>query len=152
MPTIESVRAIKDPGKRATQAAKIIRAARARADEARQERDAAAMSLHRHYNWGPVDVYRAIGVSRSAFVDIAERVGRIGKISNAEQVMSRAAATVARNETLANEAREVRDEAATGMLNGRYRKPGGGAYRNSEVAKCTGLTTARVAQLRQGRR
>lgn len=155
MPTIDAVRQIKDPLKRAAAAAKVNRAAQERADTARWGRDCAAVSLHKHYHWEPVDIYRALDVSRSLFVRICERVkaeGPVRKIPDAERVMTRTAATVARNEALVEESRLVRDEAVMGMLNGRYRKPGGGTYRNAEVAKATSLTTARVAQLRHGRR
>jgi hypothetical protein len=152
MPTIDAVRKTKDPAKRAQGAAKIGRQAQDRADAARLERDRAAVSLYKHYGWEPVEVYRALDVSRSLFVRICERVGPVQKVPNAEQVMNRAARTVARNEALVEEARVVRDEAATGMLHGKYRKPGGETFRNAEVAKCTKLSTARIAQLRHGRR
>lgn len=155
MSTIAKVRALPDPDKRAAQAARINRQAQERADEARVIRDRAAVSLHLHYDWKPVEVYRALGVSRSLFVRMIERVtddGPLKRVPDAERVMKRAAKTVERNEALVEESREVRDEAAEGMLNGRYRKPGGGTYRNAEVARLTHLTTARVAQLRKGTR
>lgn len=155
MTPIDKARALPDPAKRAQASARLNRAAQERADTARVERDRAAVSLHLHYGWKPVQVYRALDVSRSLFVRMCERVtadGPLRRVPDAEKVMRRAAATVARNDAIVEESREVRDEAAIGMLSGFYRKPDGGAYRNAEVADLTGLTTARVAQLRHGSR
>lgn len=155
MPTIDAVRALPDPAERAKEASKINHAAQERADAARVERDRAAVSLHLHYGWKPVQVYRTLDVCRTSFVLMVGRVapsGRLPKVPDAEQVMKRAAATVARNEALVGESREVRDEAVTRMLNGKYRQPDGSPYRNADVHRLTGLTTARVAQLRKGTR
>lgn len=153
MPSTATVRAIEDPAKRARAAARIVRDAEAKANEARYERDMAAVILHLREGWKPVEVYRALGVSRGLFVRMVQRApADLPPMADPDKAMRKAARTVERLDTTCEEAREVRDEAAAGMLAGKYRKPDGTLYRNADVARLTGLTTARIAQLRAGRR
>jgi hypothetical protein len=132
----------------------------AKAEASRAERDAALVSLHVHEGWTPVQCYRLVDVSRGLFVRMmakaeeqAEQSGdEIPHVPDAEKTAKRAARELARHDAALDQYRDKRDDDAVPMLNGAIRKDDGGMYRNAEVARMTGLTTARVAQLRHGER
>jgi hypothetical protein len=73
-------------------------------------------------------------------------------VPDAKKVAVRAHRNAQHFEDMITQAREMRDEVAEAMLSGTLRKPTGEQYRNADVARLLDLTTARIAQLRQGRR
>jgi hypothetical protein len=100
----------------------------------------------------PVDVYRVIGVSRGMFVRMMHRAPReLPQIDDAPKVAAAAAAECARYDAMNKEARAIRDEAIMALLNG-DRATGRQPVSNADVARLSGLTTPRVAQLRYGTR
>jgi hypothetical protein len=146
--------------KRVKAASRRVREFNEKAEQARLLRDTAVVSLHAHEGWPPVECYRLIGVSRGLFVrmmdrarTVAQETGQgIPKVANAQKVAAKAARDLNRYEGTLLRERDARDEDAEAMLNGRIRKADGTVYRNADLARLTGLTTARVAQLRQGTR
>lgn len=120
--------------------------ANARLAEAKAERAKAMEGV----TYTPVDVYRDIlGVSRGLFVRMTQRAPeQLPDIPDAEQVATKAANDVDRYDALAAEALRIRNEVTDDLLNGLT----GPAMRNADIARMTGLTTARVAQLRLGTR
>lgn len=146
--------------KRVRDNSKRVRDLDAKIRRARAARDAAVVSLHFHDGWAPVKCYRLIGVSRGLFVRMTTRAKNaaestgvgLARVEKAEQVAKRAARDLARYEAARDYARDARDADADAMLNGRALTPDGTVYRNAELARLTGLTTARVAQLRHGGR
>lgn len=157
MLSIDKVRALDDPIERVKAAAELVRKAEERADNARSMRDMAAVVAHLDDGVSPVTMYRdVLKCSRGLFVRIIQRApSKRPKVEDAVEVARESARAVKRNETVAEEARIVRDETALLLMNGgkdpltrRKVVP----VSNAHIARVTGLTTARIAQVRTGTR
>jgi hypothetical protein len=116
--------AVDDPRERLRLAAESARLAAERGDKARDKRNAAARQLAQTRK--AVRVWKdTLGITRNLWTGSASEETR-------------------RWDKVATDARRIRDETATGLMNGAYGPPA----RNAEVVALTGLTSARVAQLR----
>jgi len=143
VPTLASVVKIKDPLLRATRAAEIVHDAQERAEATRNARDLAALHLERVQHWRPVDIVDLIGVSRGLFVRIRQRgPAHLPVIDNAEDVARTMGEETIKWDTLAKQAGLVRDNAI-------YEARQAGIS-NADLHRATGLTTARIAQLKHG--
>lgn len=155
MKSVASVAKIIDPMKRLTAAAALVREAEAAAEHARAERDMATIVAHLDQGVRPVVLYRdTLAVSRGLFNRIIQRapVDR-PEIPDAKTVAGKAARQVRKYEAIVEQAREIRDTAALMLMNGRdaqgNKVP---TVTNADISRATGLTTARVAQMRTGTR
>lgn len=155
MKSVASVAKIIDPMKRLTAAAALVREAEAAAERARAERDMATIVAHLDQGVPPVVLYRdTLAVSRGLFNRIIQRApAERPTIDNAKAVAGKAAKQVRKFEAIVEQAREIRDTAALNLMNGRdeqgNRVP---PVSNADISRATGLTTARVAQMRTGTR
>lgn len=145
MPSLASVSKIEDLAKRARDAARIAKSAQVKADLHRPTRDAAALAMLRA-GAQPVEVYRLIGVSRGLFVRMARRplTSNPPVFADPKATAAASAKECAKWDRLAEQARAVRDQAAYAMKDA--------GRTNADVARATGLTTARVAKLFDRRR
>lgn len=157
MRSADDVRAIPDPLERVAAAADLVRKAEERAENARAMRDMAAIVAHLDDGVPPVTMYRdVLGCSRGLFVRIIQRApAKRPKMEGAVEQARESAAAVRRHEAIIEAAREVRDSTALLLMNG-GKDPVTGQkvtpVSNADIARATGLTTARVAQVRTGTR
>jgi DNA-binding transcriptional regulator YiaG len=181
MPSVDAIRAIPDPEKRARDAESHLGPARAERDmaalvlarpyyqvceqynpkiEAAKEADddaevrrltAAKAAAMKPVTWHPVRIYRdTIHVSRGLFNRMLGREPvALPDWPDADRRARRATAVVERWEPYVNDARKIRDEAVDRLMR---RHDGQAPLRNAEVARLLGVSTARVAQMRHGRR
>lgn len=143
--------AVADPRERAEQAAELVRYAHAHAEKARLERNRAALAMYNQDGMSAATVWRdTLGISRNLWNRVLDRWDA-GEIEPAEGLTDprgaakRAADRVRHWEKVEEEARAIRDEVALDLMDGSY---GGPPLRNAEVVRLTGLTSARVAQMR----
>jgi hypothetical protein len=147
-PTLGTVRKIKDPMERVKAAATLVEDAQRRGDEARRQRDMYALHLDKVLGWRPVDIVRQVQVSRSLYVRIRDRyptvlVEKAKSLTGDVPALAKAAgAEAVKWDRIAAEGIEIRDAAIEEAING--------GIRNAEVARATGLSTARIAQIRTG--
>lgn len=114
-------------------------------------RDAKNRDLAAEAKFRPVDAYRTTGVSRSLFVRIISRApADLDPIAHPDKAARKHAEAVTKYDTVTEEARQIRDDAITTCLT--PVADGGLGMSNADVARLTGLTTARIAQMRLGRR
>ena len=154
MQTVAKVRKIADPVKRMAAAARLTEEAGWEADKARTRRDLAAVTLQRLHGWKQVDVRKLLGCSRALIVRIEKRAPDVidPEIKDPEKVIREAMPVIARYAEIEAAAREIRDAVVSDMLTGDIRRPDGRVYTNAEVARMTGLSTPRIAQIRTGHR
>jgi len=157
MRSVESVRSIPDPLERVEKAADLVHKAEERADNARAMRDMATIVAHLDHGVPPVTLYRdTLQCSRGLFVRIIQRApAKRDKMDDPVAQARESAAAVRRHEAVIEEARAIRDETALLLMNGGIDPVSGQKVipvSNAEIAKRTGLTTARVAQVRTGTR
>lgn len=144
---LAEIAAMSDDRFRAEEASSFADAVTEHADAVRTARDQAATALRRYHGWTPVECYRLIDVTRTLFakidarntargVDPRYRRSKRAAMSDAEQY----APQVPEWDALAEEARDVRDEAIRALIRS--------GLRNVEIAKITGLTEARIAQVK----
>lgn len=157
MRSVDDVRAIPDPLERVAAAAELVRKAEERADAARSMRDMATIVAHLDDGVSPVTLYRdTLQCSRGLFVRIIQRApAKRAKMDNALAQAGESAAAVRRHEAVIEQARAIRDETALLLMNGGkdpVTKAKITPVSNAEIARATGLTTARVAQVRTGTR
>ena len=157
MQSIDKVRAISDPLERVAAAADLVRKAEERADAARSMRDMATIVAHLDDGVPPVTLYRdVLKCSRGLFVRIIQRApAKRPKMDNAVDQARESAAAVRRHEDVIEQARAIRDETALLLMNGGkdpVTKKKITPVQNADIARATGLTTARVAQVRTGTR
>lgn len=147
MPTVEKVRSLSDVEERAREAAKIVKAAEYKAKLERTKRDIAAVVLVKRDDELPIRVAELIGVSRGLMFRMFDHMEEadLPEIDDPRKTAEKAGKAVQKWDAQAEEAREIRDEAIMAML-------GSPRWRNADVARITGLTTARIAQMRQGKR
>jgi hypothetical protein len=147
METVEWVGNQAAPLERVSAAAALAEPAEAAADNARGARDLAACWAHLDDGVPAVTMYRdVLGVSRSLFVRIIQRApADRPPVKRAKAVAKAKAVKVREFEEVAEAAREIRDTTALLLMNE-------GNVPNAEVSRRTGLTTARIAQLRTGTR
>lgn len=144
--TVERVAAVAAPEKRAKAAADAVRKATAAVDKARVTRDNTAVWLVRA-GARPVEVQQRMGMARNqrnAYVRIVQRLGEApvpdhSSTRNAWRTLDRAVARMTEHAAVASEARVLRDQAAQAMVDA--------GARSMDVAKATGLTSARVSQM-----
>lgn len=153
----DDLRSISDPLERVAAAADLVRKAEVRAENARAMRDMAAIVAHLDDGVPPVTMYRdVLQCSRGLFVRIIQRApAKRTKIDGAVEQARESAAAVRRHEAVIEAAREVRDETALLLMNGGTDPVSGDEVKpisNADIARATGLTTARVAQVRTGTR
>jgi hypothetical protein len=151
MTELRDVRRVRDPLKRIAAAAALAREAEEIAEEARARRDRAAVVLRHDYDMTPVAIYRdVLGMGRSLFNRILDRtevpVSEGGALPLVEEVIEQAKAdseTVRKYDEIATKARDIRDTTALDLIDS-------GKASNADVSRVTGLSTARIAQLRKG--
>lgn len=162
--TIGAIGRITDPVERLKAAAALTAEAETAAKERRSLRDMAVIVARLDHDVPPVRIYRDLDISRALFNRILQRApsdaDRAAIVAEHPErfadPMATAATVVAEVrhfEQRVEEAREVRDALAQGLMNGE--DPDGKPVppvSNAEIARITGLTTARVAQLRTGGR
>jgi hypothetical protein len=154
MQTVARVKKIADPVKRVAAAARLTDEAGWEADKARTRRDLAAVTLRRVHNWRQVDVRNLLGCSRALIVRIEERAPDViePEIQDPENVIREAMPVIERYAAIEAAARDIRDAVVSDMLTGEIKRPDGRVYTNAEVARMTGLSTPRIAQIRTGNR
>jgi hypothetical protein len=150
-----TIAAIADPLERLKASADLVRKSEEYAERARAMRDMAAIVAHLDDDVPPVVLYRdVLECSRGLFVRIIQRApAKRPKIDDALDVTRESAAAVRRHEEIATAARQVRDETAMLLMSGGTDPISGEevkAITNADVARATGLTTARIAQMRTG--
>lgn len=129
--------------------------AKTAATEARARRDMAVIVAHLDQGVAPVTLYRdTLKCSRTMFNKIIMRAPENRpEIPDALEVARQATKDAARYDEIEDKAHRLRDETAGMLMNGLTvdgkRVP---PVPNAEIARRTGLTTARVAQLRTGTR
>jgi hypothetical protein len=133
-----------DPRERCRLAADSARIAAERAEKERGIRNSAGLQLAQTRK--AVGVWRdTLGITRNLWKRITEDPdAKPGTYKDPEATAKRAADRTRHWEKIATDARAVRDATATGLMNGAYGPPA----RNAEVVALTGLSSARVAQLR----
>lgn len=101
----------------------------------------------------PSDVYKMLDVSRNLVNRLLMRMpsGDLPPVLNPKRTAREAHAKMPACEALIEQAKEIRDTAALILMSGedddgRTFEP----VSNADVARATGLTTARIAQLREG--
>lgn len=101
----------------------------------------------------PAAVWRdAMGISRGMFARLIRRAPAVlPDIPNAYEVAKAARVECELYDAINDQARTIRDRAVAVLLNGDAKR-GIQPISNADVARITGLTTARVAQMRYGRR
>lgn len=158
---------IPDTPKRLAAAADLVREIKDRNDTLVSERNLLMLVLLRQHGWKKMDIIRAAGVSRTAFVgkpypgdpdrDVKPNPG--GLLAREPSVLPEVKGTseglgqrleAIRNEIAslrdtAKEARRIRDEAVEELL---FRRDD--PWPNHKVCEVSGLDSARVAQLRIG--
>lgn len=98
----------------------------------------------------PADVYKPMGVSRAALIEMIEDLPeQLPKLRNPDQALLDARADVDRYTAIEAAARNVRNRAVDRLLHGDGTTT---TMSNADVARITRLTTARIAQLRKGTR
>lgn len=128
------------PEQQAQAAAEAWKAADARVRYARQRRDAAALHLLRNEGRKPVEVYRPANLSRRLFQPIAASCkGPAPVVENAEADLERYGQEFWLAKGDAEAAAAARTRACRAMLTA--------GYRNADVARAAGLSTARVTQI-----
>lgn len=155
MKSPDKVAAISDRTTRLTAACELLEQAEAKATEARALRDMATIVAHLDDGVSPVRLYRdVLGVSRALFNRVKQRApAERPSIPNAEQAAGKAAKKVAEYEAVADRARHIRDETAIAMMNGAADDGSKVTpVSNADIARLTGLSTARIAQMRTGTR
>lgn len=157
MTPLERARVIEDPLKRVKVAAELARKAEERAERARQVRDMAACVAHLDDGVPPVEMYRdVLECSRGLFVRIIQRApAERPDMKAARRQAAESAKAARRHEEVIEGARALRDETILLLLNGGTDPVTGtpvAPISNADVARATGLTTARVAQVRTGAR
>lgn len=157
MLSVDDLRSITDPLERVEKAAELVRKAEDRANAARSMRDMATIVAHLDDGVPPVTLYRdTLECSRGLFVRIIQRApARRPKMEGALDQARESAQAVRRHEATIEAARIVRDETALLLMNGGKDPVTGEKVKpvsNAEIARATGLTTARVAQVRTGTR
>jgi hypothetical protein len=157
-----------NPVERVRVLSEVIRTAESTADEYRPIRDAAAIALRLDYGVKPVKVYRCAHVNRNAHARLVRKAKDEARLpEGAIRVVPRqtylteegawialidAADRVQAAKDQAERAREERNALILPMLLGRVRKPDGRIYTDADIADMTGLTSARVAQIKSGSR
>lgn len=172
MKSIQAVESIVDLPERLSAASALEREARAAQDAARGQRNLAALIAHLDHGVAPVTLYREImGVSRGAFNKYLRHPTapsaevRAQHIADDPEAYGDAEACIATlNEAVRKErqygarkvnARKVRDDAALLLMGAHPDEAapvGTPLLSNAEIVHRTGLTSARVAQLRTGSR
>lgn len=153
----DDLRSIPDPIERIAAAAEVVRKAEERAEAARAMRDRATIVAHLDDGVPPITMYRdVLDCSRGLFVRIIQRApAKRPKMDDAIEQARESALAVKRHEATIEAARVVRDETALLLMNGGTDPVTGEKVRpvsNARIADATGLTTARVAQVRTGTR
>ena len=100
----------------------------------------------------PVDVYKMLGVARSLVNRILMRMPNdpLPVMRNPEKVAKASHDKIPEWEAVVEQAREIRNKAALDLMTGENDT---GVYTsNADIARATHLTTARVAQIREGAR
>ena len=157
MRAVDDVRAIPDPLERLAAAAALVEKAKERADAARSMRDMAVVVAHLDDGVPPVTLYRdVLKCSRGLVVRIIQRApAKREKMADALGQARESADAVRRHEAVIQAARPIRDETALLLMNGGTDPVTGEAVApmsNADIARATGLSTARVAQVRTGTR
>ena len=155
MSNIEKIRSIEDPIERLAAASELAKKAEERAERARAMRDMAAVVAHLDDGVAPVTLYRdVLGCSRSLFVRMIQRApAQRPKIAEAIEVARESAEAVRRHSAVASDARDVRDETALLLMVGGDDPVSGAEVApttNADISRATGLSTARIAQMRTG--
>lgn len=133
---------ITDPEERARVAARAWADADARVKAARAARDAAALHLLRNEGRKPVEIYRPARLSRRLFQPIAASCkGRAPVVEDAERVLVDQGEAFWYAKAAAAEAAHARTAACQEMLSA--------GRTNAEVARASGLSTARVTQIKK---
>lgn len=147
------VRRIHDRTERLAAATELLAEVEAKRDQARSLRDMAMIVAHLDQGVQPVHIYRdTVGVSRGLFNRVIQRApDKRPVIPNAVEVAGAAQADLKKWVALVDEVMDIRDDLALSMMNG-VADDGGRTtpVSNANVARITGLTTARVAQMRTG--
>lgn len=143
LPSAEELAEIADPRERLHRAAEVAAAADEQADKHRERRNAAGLQLFAAGNLSAAAVWRdTLGISRSLWSRIVKDEDiKVGTYADPAGVARREAELTRKFDRLATDAQKVRDETARELMNSQ-------GVPNADVARITGLTTARIAQLR----
>ena len=151
MKSPEQIRAMTDPLARLKASAAYVKSAEAKVEQHRAARDMAVIVARIDQGEKPVVIYRdTLDISRNLFNRIIDRAPAVRPdIPHALTKAKVAHAKVVRVEAQIETVREIRDQTALDLMNG-YADDGERVppISNAEVARITGLSTARVAQLR----
>lgn len=154
MKTPEEVKALTDRRERLATATDLHRKAREKRKKALALRDMAAIVANADHGVDPVVLYRGMKMSRGLLNRILQRTPVAEKrptMADPVRTAIKAAEDVRTWRAQEKAYRDLRDATAIAMMNGvgddGDRVP---PVPNAEVARITGLTTARVAQLRTG--
>ncbi len=139
-PTIKQVTDAPAGIYRAGYAAVLYRHAEAAAEASRARRDAALVTLSRVQHMRPSDIERATGVPPSLTNYAKTRMGDTEPVEQPVETVNAAVADVDRWETLAEEARTIRDEQIRQLA-------ASGEWSVRDLAELTGLTRSRISQI-----
>jgi hypothetical protein len=149
MTTLSEIQALTDPVAKAAAATQLVRDLDAAIRPEYTRRDIAGLILHYRLGWKPVAIYRDLfGVQRNKWTKIMARAPEpLPGMRNPEKVAREAVEKIAAYEEQVVVVRELRNKMVLALLDGSAGVP---PMSNAEVARATGLDTARVAQLRHG--
>jgi hypothetical protein len=145
-----------------------IRTAEARQETLRPERDAAMLSARLDHGARPIECYKPGHINRNRFARMTKQAVEEESYGDDEirmqprhayptkdaalQAVRASAAGIARAKASAAAARKERDLLILPMLHGEVRHEDGTPFTDVEVREMTGLTSARIAQIKSGER
>lgn len=142
-----TVRAIADPTKRAKEASELARQIEAKLDAERARRDMAVVVARMDHGVPPVTLYRELDVSRGLVNRMLQRApAQRPTFDDPVKEAKAAQRAVKKHEPLLEEILVVRDDTLRGLMNGAY---GERPISNADAHRLSGLTTARIAQIRK---
>lgn len=154
MRTPEQVAEIEDPIKRLKAAATLLRRVQDDAARRRADRGLAVIDLHLGRGVKGVTIYRdtpGLEMSRGQFNKIIKRApaewSSDGSVRDVEKKAIAAHQKILALDEVIAQFQEIRDSTAIGLMEGEF---GGGVVSNADVARASGLSTARIAQMRTG--
>lgn len=148
MRTPDELAAIQDPNERLDAVVAALTPLEKKVERARADRDTAVQVAHKDQGVAKVVLYRDLGVARALVERIVARAPAVRPdLPNALARAKRAHAKVVELTPTIEALKAVRDPTMLTLLNGTY---DGDAVSNADVARRTGLSTARVAQMRTG--
>lgn len=143
------IAAIPDAEARLDAAVAALRPLETKAERARADRDTAIQVAHKDQGVRKVVIYRdTLGIARALCERIVARAPAVRPdVPNALTKAKKAHDRVTALKPTIEEYKQIRDATMLTLMNGEH---GGDPVSNADIARRTGLSTARVAQMRTG--